>query len=117
MSKRTSKDMLGSRAQEEESVRVLGNEGEEEDMDCRDEQPRFGQNMATEKSPGAGTFLVDIPWEDVLFPSLLPTLSPTDWLALAQTSKAYYHLVFTFLRYASSIWPPSALWCSDRTDG
>lgn len=64
--------------------------------------------MATVMLPG----LVDLAWEDVLFPSLLPLLSPTDWISLGQTCKDYHELITAFLRQNQSLvlrpWDDSA---------
>lgn len=42
--------------------------------------------------------LVDLSWEDIIFSSLLPLLSPSDWLSLRATSREYLNLVATFLQ-------------------
>ena len=38
-----------------------------------------GPTRAELSERGESIGLIDIPWNYVLFPSLLPTLSPTDW--------------------------------------
>ena len=42
--------------------------------------------------------LSSLPWESVLFPSLLPLLSPCDWISLSQTSKLYQSMIHHFTR-------------------
>lgn len=57
-----------------------------------------GPTRAKHSNKGERISLIDIPWNYVLFPSLLSALSPTDWLAIAQTSKAYHQLIVEFFR-------------------
>jgi len=42
--------------------------------------------------------LTQLPWEDVLFASILPHLEPDDWLALSCTCKAFNKMVKEFTK-------------------
>jgi len=53
--------------------------------------------------------LTQLPWEDVLFASLLPCLQPNDWLALSRTCKACNKMVSEFIKQNKRlVFPPGS---------
>jgi len=53
--------------------------------------------------------LTQLPWEDVLFDTLLPCLQPKDWLALSSTCKSCNRMVTEFIKQNKRlVFPPDS---------